>query len=158
MRTILQKIGPLYGEDVNGTVFGQPNGSEYIPPKNFIEIVESFPNRNYVKLRDPSVLSPKVVTCTATGDEGPCLYAKVSGQVPWKLKTELADDAGFSNVILENVEKQTQTVFPVVNLGGKMSLTIESGKTYYLRVSVVSDYNGATMATLDTITLTGWTA
>lgn len=34
MRTIIQTIGPLYGEVVNGSVFGQPNGSVARPPQN----------------------------------------------------------------------------------------------------------------------------
>jgi hypothetical protein len=34
VRTIIQTIGPLYGEIVNGTVFGQPNGSEARPIPN----------------------------------------------------------------------------------------------------------------------------
>lgn len=32
MRTIIQTIGPLYGEVVNGSVFGQPNGSVAVQP------------------------------------------------------------------------------------------------------------------------------
>lgn len=35
-KTIIQPIGPLYGEVVNGTVFGQPNGSVYVPPDNVV--------------------------------------------------------------------------------------------------------------------------
>ena len=35
-KTIIQTIGPLYGEVVNGTVFGRPNGSVYIPAVNTI--------------------------------------------------------------------------------------------------------------------------
>jgi hypothetical protein len=31
VKTIIQTIGPLYGEVVNGTVFGQPNGSIAVP-------------------------------------------------------------------------------------------------------------------------------
>ena len=34
MRTIIQTIGPLYGESVNGSVFGQPNGSVARPAPN----------------------------------------------------------------------------------------------------------------------------
>lgn len=32
MKTIIQTIGPLYGEVVNGSVFGQPNGSVAVQP------------------------------------------------------------------------------------------------------------------------------
>lgn len=32
MKTIIQTIGPLYGEVVNGSVFGQPNGSIAVQP------------------------------------------------------------------------------------------------------------------------------
>ena len=34
MKTIIQTIGPIYGEVVNGSVFGQPNGSEARPAPN----------------------------------------------------------------------------------------------------------------------------
>lgn len=37
-KTIIQTIGPLYGEVVNGTVFGRPNGSVYVPSTNTISI------------------------------------------------------------------------------------------------------------------------
>lgn len=37
-KTIIQTIGPLYGEAVNGTVFGRPNGSVFVPISNTIEI------------------------------------------------------------------------------------------------------------------------
>jgi hypothetical protein len=34
VKTIIQTIGPLYGEVVNGSVFGQPNGSIARPSQN----------------------------------------------------------------------------------------------------------------------------
>ena len=37
-KTIIQTIGPLYGESVNGTVFGRPNGSVFVPASNTISI------------------------------------------------------------------------------------------------------------------------
>ena len=40
-KTIIQTIGPLYGEVVNGTVFGRPNGSIYVPPTNKITLTTS---------------------------------------------------------------------------------------------------------------------
>ena len=40
-RTIIQSIGPLYGEAVNGTVFGRPNGSVYVPPSNKIVLIDN---------------------------------------------------------------------------------------------------------------------
>jgi len=42
MGTIVQKYGPIYGEAVNGTVQGRPNGSYYIPPTNTIEIIPKY--------------------------------------------------------------------------------------------------------------------
>lgn len=38
MATIIQDYGPIYGEVVNGTVQGRPNGSVYVPISNTIEI------------------------------------------------------------------------------------------------------------------------
>ena len=40
-KTIIQTIGPLYGEVENGTVFGRPNGSVYVPPTNKIVLTTS---------------------------------------------------------------------------------------------------------------------
>ena len=37
-KTIIQTIGPLYGESVNGTVFGRPNGSVYVPSTNTVTV------------------------------------------------------------------------------------------------------------------------
>ena len=36
MATIVQDYGPIYGEVVNGTVQGRPNGSVYVPISNTI--------------------------------------------------------------------------------------------------------------------------
>lgn len=38
MGTIVQEYGPIYGEVVNGTVQGRPNGSVYVPLSNTIEL------------------------------------------------------------------------------------------------------------------------
>lgn len=57
MKTIIQTIGPLYGEVVNGSVFGQPNGSEARPPPNVpVEITLS---------GDSGTLTYKATTGTA---------------------------------------------------------------------------------------------
>ena len=36
MATIIQDYGPIYGEVVNGTVQGRPNGSVYVPSSNVV--------------------------------------------------------------------------------------------------------------------------
>lgn len=41
MATIVQDYGPIYGEVVNGTVQGRPNGSVYVPLSNTISIALS---------------------------------------------------------------------------------------------------------------------
>lgn len=38
MGTIVQDYGPIYGEAVNGTVQGRPNGSVYVPSSNVVTI------------------------------------------------------------------------------------------------------------------------
>ena len=38
MATIVQDYGPIYGEVVNGTVQGRPNGSVYVPLSNTISL------------------------------------------------------------------------------------------------------------------------
>lgn len=39
MGTIIQSYGPIYGESINGTVQGRPNGSVYTPPVNTISLI-----------------------------------------------------------------------------------------------------------------------
>lgn len=41
MGTIVQDYGPIYGEVVNGTVQGRPNGSVYVPLSNTIALTGS---------------------------------------------------------------------------------------------------------------------
>ena len=38
MATIVQDYGPIYGEVVNGTVQGRPNGSVYVPISNTVSL------------------------------------------------------------------------------------------------------------------------
>ena len=58
MSTIVQNYGPIYGEVVNGTVQGRPNGSVYVPISNTINATVpddctmsyggTYPNRVYL--------------------------------------------------------------------------------------------------------------
>lgn len=54
-KTIIQTIGPLYGEVENGTVFGRPNGSIYTPAVNTIELTTPA-GQEYIKVADSRVV------------------------------------------------------------------------------------------------------
>lgn len=53
MATIVQNYGPIYGEVVNGTVQGRPNGSVYVPISNTIAISLAEDYR-YLRIRTAS--------------------------------------------------------------------------------------------------------
>jgi len=52
MATIIQRYGPIYGEAVNGTVQGRPNGSVYVPISNVIEISTNATKVSFVSPTD----------------------------------------------------------------------------------------------------------
>lgn len=55
MATIVQEYGPIYGETVNGTVQGRPNGSVYVPLSNKIHLSAN-DNRIYFNPNSPTKL------------------------------------------------------------------------------------------------------
>lgn len=52
MGTIVQEYGPYYGEPVNGTVQGRPNGSVYVPITNTITVKLVEASRYIIKSND----------------------------------------------------------------------------------------------------------
>jgi len=131
MRTILQKIGPLYGEDVNGTVFGQPNGSEYIPPKNVLDILNV--NTDVVGIKKLS--DNKLVTCTADGTQTKYADLSIYSQVDFKLEYELSEDSDFSTHLIRGMDTTHRAIIPIEQIGIYLQ-TLTADKEYYLRYTL----------------------
>lgn len=64
-RTIVQEYGPIYGEPVNGTVMGRPNGSVYVPLLNTIglEVLDEYKYFTYVTYGG----NPMLLSCDSAG-------------------------------------------------------------------------------------------
>lgn len=75
-KTIIQTIGPLYGESVNGTVFGRPNGSIYIPSSNTITATIADEIKYIRKVTYPWGGNP-IQCCTSAGAVSSGYFAKV---------------------------------------------------------------------------------
>ena len=64
-KTIIQTIGPIYGDVENGTVFGRPNGSIYIPSSNTI-IIDLEEARRQIRITTPAG-GNKIQACYTDG-------------------------------------------------------------------------------------------
>lgn len=160
-KTIIQTIGPLYGEVVNGTVFGRPNGSIYVPTQNTISLTVPA-NRMFVRnLSNPAIIA----ICTSEGyvyfqtdDPTQKMNAVAQSQDNANyIQFELSQDSDFEQVIGGVIESagQFNVLEYYVSFNTDPVFTIESGVTYYVRAQLVSG-SGAPVATSDTFELEGW--
>lgn len=94
-KTIIQTIGPLYGEVVNGTVFGRPNGSIYVPSTNVVDII------NYSgKIKNFAVGAANRVRFV--NDQGQALYFTLVAQsqdIASNMRLVLASDSDLTTVL-----------------------------------------------------------
>lgn len=138
MKTIIQTIGPLYGEVVNGTVFGQPNG----------DIARPIPN-----------VAPSV---TLSGDNGKLTLVSSSAAFSKYTISDVTFDfvnAGLianNNVIVRNSSNQTvaRGVYPFQsNPVGDVANTPANGDSLTLVVELYDD-RGNVIGTSNALTLT----
>lgn len=155
MKTIIQTIGPLYGDDVNGTVFGQPNGSIATSPNNVYTISKST-DFVYVKGNPGNLM-----TYDSGGNLGPCAVIGFSLQ-----SAAYAVCALYTTAACTTRVTGTGVQFGPAVQGGSRSLerfttfgfsgTITAGTKYYARMEFYlnGDGNGL-IATSEVIELEG---
>lgn len=137
MKTILQKIGPLYGEPVNGTVFGQPNGSQAVLKHSFVETIQAA--YAYIKKNTDDW----VVTCDSTGTNTGYQFAvkiAYTSPVPVHFKSVLYSDSSCTVPVTGGYDNTTPTYAGSAYSIGPMGYatgTITTGTTYYLRVDMM---------------------
>lgn len=161
MKTIIQTIGPLYGEVVNGSVFGQPNGSEAIPTTSSIVLSVSS-DAAYVKYAVDSL--GYAYNCKSDGTT-----AAVGTMT---VKTRLQTKGTFYGVLYEDaacttkykargsfVVVSTPTIGGEYNIGGKicgLSGAVVDGTTYYFRVEAhIGDDTTGIIAASNAVPLVG---
>lgn len=134
-RTIIQPIGPLYGEAVNGTVFGRPNGSIFVPSSNTITLTLL---REYITNNASNAVYPSDNTGTIKNQSIQIVAESQDNQAYMRL--ELAEDNEFTqNVATANI---AAGIFNITRNGlylGNYPLT--DGSTYYIRAVLVSSTN-----------------
>jgi hypothetical protein len=151
-KTIIQTIGPLYGEVVNGTVFGRPNGSIYVPSSNTIvaELVETF------RFLFNSA-ADAVTVCNSTGTAAYYEKDKIqlvaqSQDIQNYMAVEIAKDSDFTDMIAERNLTAGQFNTNVSRIPSTES--VENETTYYLRCVLYSS-NGVAVATSNVIEVVG---
>lgn len=154
-RTIIQPIGPLYGDVVNGTVFGRPNGSIYVPSTNTISL--TIPDTaGYIRKRGG--FNNIVDSCNSSGTlvkihviaESQDVAANVQIQVS-TANTFLDDDT----VSVNRTAGVFNEEFTALAIDAT-DFTITSGTTYYVRAVLMN--NNTPVATSETKEVEGWEA
>ena len=151
-KTIIQTIGPLYGEVVNGTVFGRPNGSIFVPSANTISISIAEAHRYFLKAND----GKRYVLCTSSGVVGSYLKMVAESQdIANYIAIEVASDSDFTDIIggLSYAAGQFNLSAYVISQGTTVEDLVD-GDTYYLRVILYAG-SGQAVATSETVELVG---
>lgn len=152
-KTIIQTIGPLYGEVVNGTVFGRPNGSIYVPPTNSITVTLAEAYR--------FILLANATTGRVCDEDGGTGFGQARSitavaevqdlasniQIQVYADSDCTDLVMYRNFTAGNFNDYIRDLTIV---SGK---SIEDGTTYYLRAQVLN--NGDPVATSSTIEIAG---
>jgi hypothetical protein len=132
-KTIIQTIGPLYGEVVNGTVFGRPNGSIYVPASNIIKL------SNVTSKINNFVVGTGYRVRFVDGDGNAVVY-KVSAEsqdISSYMRIVLASDSDLKNVLgIQNFNAGIFNETPV-NIVLNYELTAET--TYYVGAVLVNN-------------------
>lgn len=148
-KTIIQTIGPLYGEVVNGTVFGQPNGSIYTPSTNTLKLAVA---DAFKYLINYAPWDGAIVPANAGGVKaGLYTYVAEAQDIQSWVTIQVATDSDFDTVVSEYSANAGMMTGTFGNLGKGYSILDET--TYYVRAILVN--NGVAVATSDVITVTG---
>lgn len=151
-KTIIQTIGPLYGDVVNGTVFGRPNGSVYVPSANTIAISLAESYRYFLKASD----GKRYVLCNSSGTVDPSNTLKMvaeSQDIANYIAIDIASDSEFTDII--GGRSYTAGQFNLSTYVISQGTTVEdlvADQTYYLRVILYAG-SGQPVATSETIEL-----
>ena len=155
MATIVQNYGPIYGEVVNGTVQGRPNGSVYVPISNVVVQTLNNPNNAYIHLTGGGMLR----LCNSAGTESYGAANNITGNAQAQdlasnLVTIIYSDAGLTTAI-------GSRSFAAGHFNdwyrdwfrASSDVTINGGDTYYIVLYL--NNNGTPVAVSDVIEVTG---
>jgi hypothetical protein len=138
-KTIIQTIGPLYGEVENGTVFGRPNGSIYVPSTNTITITIPA-GRDYVRTATYAY-GDRIQICNSSGSSVGMTFRIVAEaqDIQSAISTHLEDEDGVmigTPITLQAGQFNVDRSF--VGIGGE-GVTIQANAKYYLVAELLSN-------------------
>lgn len=151
-KTIVQEYGPIYGEPVNGTVQGRPNGSVFKPLSNIVSISLIEDNR-YVK----TITSGGIKwfrLCTSSGTSiytGECNMVAISQDLASYIQMQFYSDSDLTDLLTSRdfnagIFNVLEVACPNVDDTG-----LTAGDTIYLRCQLMN--NATAVATSDVIEL-----
>jgi len=148
-KTIVQDYGPIYGEPVNGTVLGRPNGSVYVPSTNTINLLS-----DAVYIRNNLVGNKyRVLLCDENGVGLRYGMVAQSQDVASYMSSVLFADSELTTVLTGL--SQTAGLFNQTNIQYvSRDYQLDSDETYYLCAGLMN--NGSFVAFSDSITLSVW--
>ena len=142
-KTIIQTIGPLYGESVNGTVFGRPNGSIFVPSTNVVSVDYVTSQPKIYKNAQGSILGTANLKFVAEAQD----LASV-------IKVEIYEDEELTTLVSSRYYAAGNFNFVSLNFGtAEDGVSIVTDQTYY--VVAYLDNNGSHVATSTVITVVG---
>lgn len=141
MATIIQDYGPIYGEIVNGTVQGRPNGSIYVPLSNIITLNMS---QSYLKFDNI-----RYVNANGNGVGSMIEIVAQSQDLASYIETSIYSDSACTTLVGRSLQQAAgqfnKTILGVAlpTVNGVNDLT--TGNTYYVRAQLMN--NGTPVAT-----------
>jgi hypothetical protein len=132
MPTIVQNYGPIYGEAVNGTVQGRPNGSVYVPISNTIAILYS---PGYVKTD-----SGRIMWCDSLGNNSRGIIVAEAQDLASHIEIFVYSDAACTTQVgTARVNSagsfNLDNVYTVSNYSGSLT----TGTKYYVRAQLMNN-------------------
>ena len=150
-KTIIQSIGPLYGEPVNGTVFGRPNGSVFVPITNTVTLALADASR-YLKNQGAGIFR----TCTSSGSGRNYNIVAVAQDLASNVQVQVFTDAECTTLIGYIDRTAGNFNYGTSDITNTTETTLVSETSYYLRAQLMN--NGVPVATSEVIEVTGWVA
>lgn len=153
MATIIQDYGPIYGEVVNGTVQGRPNGSVYVPSSNIINarllraglrIRNSNTNTLYICNNSGQSVAKSVIAVAEAQDLASYIRYEVGTTNEFTTSAHRDMTSGQFNIETSIVAHVSPDDF-----------TIIADETYYVRALLVASTNDV-VAVSEILEVTGW--
>lgn len=150
-RTIVQEYGPIYGEAVNGTVMGRPNGSVYVPPSNTVSL-EIPEDKRYFTYFD--YLGLMLLSCESdgTGIMFPFYVMSANSQdLSSNIQGQVFSDPELTTMVA--CQDLPAGQFNILGNGVRNAVEgLEDGDKLYYRLQLMN--GGVAIATSDTIEMT----